>query len=121
MASSSIPLPVSLTLVSLNARWREEAIQVNWGTAGEVNNLGFNLYRRELGRETHTQLNESLIPSASPGGQQGASYQFIDSGVMPGVTYEYLLEDVDFRGLRTQHGPVVAMAPYAIFLPLVTR
>ncbi|MGC8873864.1 MAG: hypothetical protein ACP5SI_05375 [Chloroflexia bacterium] len=40
---------------------------------------------------------------------------------MPGVTYEYFLEDLDLNGLRTLHGPVVATALYATYLPLVTR
>ena len=115
--------PTAVRLVSLSAMGQVSHIRVMWETATEVDNVGFYLYRRPAGRGDYAPLNDGLlIPSQSPGSGAGASYVFIDEEVELGVTYEYLLEDVDLDGVRTAHGPVMAsLAPYSIFLPLVHK
>jgi len=113
--------PTAVKLISLAAAAHGKAIQVTWETASEVDNAGFNLYRREAGREAYARVNGGLIPAQAPGQEQGAYYAYLDPDVTPGVAYEYLLEDVDLNGTPTSHGPVVATAPYFIFLPLLER
>ncbi len=113
--------PTAVKLTSFTATGQAGRVVVAWETATEMDNLGFNLYRRQAGTTDYAQLNGSLIPSQAPGQAQGASYTFIDAGVTAGQTYEYVLEDVDMDGTRTSHGPAVATVPYAIFLPLVSR
>lgn len=90
--------------VSFEAAVSGQTIVVSWETATEIDNVGFFLYRdgQRLG---------GLIPSESPGGGQGASYDYTDVDVQAGITYSYVLEDVDFNGNRTQHGPISAMIP----------
>ena len=39
-------------------------------------------------------------------------YKFVDNNVMNGITYWYKLVDVDFNGVRTEHGPIFA-TPHA--------
>ncbi|MGC8960620.1 MAG: SdrD B-like domain-containing protein [Chloroflexia bacterium] len=112
--------PTAVKLLSFAAVAQPGGILIAWETAGEVDNLGFNLYRRPAGTQSLFCLNEHLIPSI-PGRGEGAAYAFLDVQVMAGETYEYFLEDVDRNGNRTQHGPVVARALYTAFLPLVTR
>jgi len=109
--------PTAVKLLSFTAAPRGSTILVTWETASEVDNLGFHLYRREVGMQGYTRLNQALIPSRSPGQGEGATYAFVDEGVRGGVTYEYLLEDVDLAGRRTPHGPVAARALYVVFLP----
>lgn len=113
--------PTAVKLLSFTAQAQAGRIVLSWETAGEVDNLGFNLYRREVGLDAYTRLNPTLIPSHSPGQGQGATYEFIDEDVTEGVRYEYLLEDVDIYGTRTPHGPVTARALYAVFLPAVRK
>jgi hypothetical protein len=114
-------IPTAVKLTSFTATGQAGRVLVAWETASEIDNLGFNLYRRQAGTTDYAQLNSTLIPSQAPGQGQGASYTFVDQGVKAGQTYEYLLEDVDANGTRTPHGPAVATVPYAIFLPLVAR
>ncbi len=113
--------PTAVRLVSFAARGQAGSVLVTWETASEVNNLGFYLYRRPAGTQALTRLNEHLIPSRAPGQGEGTIYSFFDEQAVPGVMYEYILEDVDLNGAHTQHGPVVARALYAIFFPLVAR
>jgi len=115
------PQPTVVKLAAFDAAPLGADILVTWETASEFDNLGFNLYRREVGTTDYARLNATLIPSQAPGQGEGAQYAFLDGEVRAGVTYEYLLEDVDMNASRSQHGPVVARAPYAMFLPLVSK
>lgn len=112
--------PTAVKLISFAARPVSAGILLTWETASERDNLGFNLYRSEAAGVQGTRLNDALIPSALPGGDLGASYEYLDAGARPAVTYYYTLEDVDFSGRRTAHGPVAAAA-WHIYLPLTTR
>jgi len=83
------------------------AVTVHWETASEIDNLGFNVYRSESEKGPWDKLNADLIPSqVPPGSPVGASYDFVDSKVEAGMTYFYMLEDIDLNGTATQHGPV---------------
>lgn len=114
-------VPTAVKLVSFTARPSGAAVLLTWETAAEWDNLGFNLYRRGTLEKPATRLNAALIPSCCPGGGEGATYAFLDTTVQPGAVYFYTLEDVDLNGVRTLHGPVQAIAPYALFLPAVGK
>ena len=53
------------------------------------------------------KINDSLIP-AQGSATQGAAYEFVDKDVKLWKTYFYKLEDIDFNGVSTMHGPVSA-------------
>ena len=93
---------------------------MTWETATEIDTVGFDLYRAEVPDGMLVQLNRDLIASQAPGGPLGASYEFLDKTVAPGVTYYYWLYSVSARGQPTRHGPVVAWAHRGV-LPLVIR
>lgn len=77
-------------------------VALNWETATEVNNAGFNLYRSRLLDGIYKKINEGLIP-ARDNAATGASYSYEDS---PGRgTFYYKLEDVDRNGATTMHDP----------------
>ena len=95
---------------------------MEWETATELDNRGFNLYRSETAAGPGLQLNDSLIPPQNPGGMFGAVYTWLDKDVPAGVTYYYWLEDVDVHGIATRYGPVSAtVRSYRVYLPLVRR
>ncbi|MCF6148545.1 MAG: PEF-CTERM sorting domain-containing protein [Candidatus Kuenenia sp.] len=74
-----------------------------WETAVEIDNAGFNLYRSDAPGTRYNKINETLIEAAG-GSFSGASYRYTDT---PGEgTFFYLLEDVDYNGVSTLHGPV---------------
>jgi hypothetical protein len=92
-------------LVSFTATGQDSSVLVEWETAQEIDNLGFNLYRSTEVYGTYTKLNRRLIPGliSSVSGQQ---YSYTDTDVTRSVLYYYMLEDVDLSGTRTMHGPV---------------
>lgn len=98
--------PLAVMLASLTAAALEDAVLVQWETASEVDNLGFNLYRGPAATGPWTQLNAALIPSAAPGSGMGYSYDFLDRAVTAGFAYYYLLESIDLVGTAQQHGPI---------------
>jgi hypothetical protein len=104
----------AISLISFKAAWlpagdpRGEGVQLDWQTAAETGNVGFNLYRGTSTQGPWTPLNQSLIPSqVSAGSSGGATYEWIDHQAQPGLSYFYLLEDVDADGIATQHGPAI--------------
>lgn len=114
--------PTAVTLQDFQARPIDRHIMLEWTTATEIDNLGFNLYRAEAPDVPQGRLNGALIPVQVPGSPVGATYTWQDEQVSPGVTYYYWLEDVDVYGVTTLHGPVSAVVPsFRYYLPLVNR
>jgi hypothetical protein len=62
-----------------------------------------------------TQLNEALIP-AQGDPVSGASYSFLDTPDYG--TFYYQLEDVDYHGVSTLHGPVKVTVARPLRRPL---
>lgn len=97
-------------LLYFNAEPGEGVITLQWATATERDNYGFNLYRATSEDGERTLLNAELIPSlVAPGSPFGAEYEFVDSTAEAGVQYYYWLEDVDIYMLSTLHGPAAAI------------
>ena len=82
---------------------------VEWSTSSELDTAGFNLYRRQLGSDQETLVNDTLIP-ASPDPLIGADYEYEDSNVQSGQEYNYYLEEVEFNGTTTRYGPIAVKA-----------
>ena len=83
-------------------------VEIYWKTASEWNNAGFNLYVSENINGPYTKLNPTLIPGQG-GPTWGWQYYYTDTNVIAdGRTYYYKLEDIEFSGLKTMHGPVEA-------------
>ena len=97
-------------LLYFNAEPGEGVITLQWATATERDNYGFNLYRATSEDGERTLLNAEMIPSlVAPGSPYGAEYEFVDSTAEAGVQYFYWLEDVDIYMKSTFHGPVTAI------------
>ena len=84
-------------------------IRIEWATGTELNTAGFNLYRSEQADGPYVKINAQLVP-ASNDSIVGGKYQYDDPNVVPGRTYYYQLEDVEYSGIATRHGPIVATA-----------
>ncbi|MHC4499011.1 MAG: hypothetical protein ACYS21_07865, partial [Planctomycetota bacterium] len=94
-------------LVGFEAIGHFGKVLVNWQTDSEINNAGFNLLRSEHPHSGYSKVNSALIPGLG-NSAIGAEYGFVDDSVIDGTTYYYMLEDVDFDGKSTLHGPVQA-------------
>jgi hypothetical protein len=97
--------PTAVSLISFTATGEGNAARVDWQTAQEIRNLGFNLYRSSSASGPFVKINEHLIPGLLYS-VKGKSYSYIDTSVTPGTLYYYQLEDIDASGIRTFHGPV---------------
>ena len=96
-----------MELVSFTVEALEDSILLDWETASEINNAGFHLWRSETEDGAYVQITDLLIPAkGSP--TWGAEYQYEDFDVEAGLTYYYKLEDIDYNGISTFHGPVSA-------------
>ncbi|HSN74585.1 MAG TPA: twin-arginine translocation signal domain-containing protein [Anaerolineae bacterium] len=110
------PDALAVTLASFGAQAEAGHVLLTWETVTEVNNLGFNLHRSTMPAAFGNLL--VFVPSQAPGSTAGASYTYADRDVSPGNTYYYWLEDVEFGGAGSLHGPVSATiaAPTAVKL-----
>ncbi len=89
--------PTVVQLASFYAVGRDGYVRVEWTTATELNNVGFNIHRSRSEDGARTRLNEELI--AARGDElKGATYSFRDSDVVGGGPYYYWCEDVDLDG-----------------------
>jgi hypothetical protein len=125
------PMPTAVELAWFRTSSHEGVTVVEWETATELHNLGFNLYRTDApnvlpGRGE--RLNEALIPSQSPGDLWGASYAYSDETAAADTTYYYWLEAIDNKGVAKLYGPVTAVVeidttilPDKTYLPIVFK
>src|SRR6185436_12094210 len=92
-AQTSQPLPVAF--IHFEARGTNSVIHVNWSTASEKENKGF-----ELERTTTPPDNfEKITWIDGHGSTSNANfYKFDDNEVQPGITYYYRLKQIDFNG-----------------------
>ncbi len=100
--------PTLIELSSFTAKPDNGRVTLDWATASETDNAGFNIYRAESPDGEYSRVNAELIP-ARGSVLEGAQYSFTDTTVQNRKTYYYRLEDIDFSGRATLHGPVTAM------------
>lgn len=93
-----------VTLAIFKAQASRGAVTIQWVTATEIDTAGFILFRSTTEGGTRVQVTPNLI-AAQGNGVTGASYSVAD---YPGNgTFYYWLEDVDYSGQSSLHGPSV--------------
>jgi predicted outer membrane repeat protein len=99
--------PTAVTDVTLDATEYDGGVFVRWQTAGEVENLGFNLYRDERGERVlvNPQIvaGSALVAGSKTVVAAGQSYGWWDSNATGPA--HYWLEDIDVNGRSSWHGP----------------
>ncbi len=88
-------LPVTLSVFEAEATPTQ--VVLKWKTESEIDNMGFNLYRRDEINQTWQKINTALIPGAG-NSSMAHTYTFTDRNVQSGKTYSYRLESVSFNG-----------------------
>ncbi|MBV6418974.1 MAG: hypothetical protein DAHOPDDO_00184 [Ignavibacteriaceae bacterium] len=91
-------VPIELTSFTTSVLQNEKAVQLNWSTATETNNSGFEINRKKL--EARSQELEWENIGFVPGfgtTTELKSYSFNDENVTTG-TYKYRLKQIDFDG-----------------------
>jgi hypothetical protein len=88
--------PTAVALASFSADNHNGYVEVEWTTATELDNVGFNIYRSRSEDGTKTKINQEII--AARGDElKGATYSLRDYNVAGG-SYYYWCEDVDLDG-----------------------
>lgn len=115
MVQITPPPPTLVILKSFTAAsdLQGKEILLEWDTASEDKNLGFNIFRSENNFECgpYKKINKKRIASKGSS-SEGASYKFKDNTVEPGKTYWYKLKDIDTDKVVSEHGPVEVKVPF---------
>jgi hypothetical protein len=111
---------LSVDLASFKALADRDCITIEWTTASEIDNAGFNLYRGLKADGPNGKVNEEFIVACGDE-IKGATYAIRDEDVTHGLTYYYWLEDADLHGKCTMHGPVWATPRAPIKKPKTFR
>lgn len=94
-------LPVELT--EFNLTELSDALRLDWKTASETNNFGYNVERRIKGETAWADaINGFVKGNGTTNVPQ--SYNFVDANVERDVTYEYRLRQVDIDGTTNHTG-----------------
>ncbi len=93
LGGAANPLPVEL--VDLSATAKKDVIEVNWTTASELNNEGFEVLRRATDENDFERI--AWIAGIGTSAELNA-YALIDEQAKPGVVYYYQLKQIDFDG-----------------------
>ena len=102
--SGGVVSPITLSYFA-SARVGSE-VNIEWSTATESGNIGFNLYAAENGKLT--RLNASLIPSKKVDSLEQQDYSF--QAVTTADTF--YIEDVNLQGETDRHGPYALAETY---------
>ncbi len=95
-----LPMQVSaaVTVTSFTAGWQGNQVVLNWRTASELNNRGFNIFRSTSPSGSFQKINGTEIPAQMGAALIGASYSYVDPAVTSGQTYYYKLQSVENNG-----------------------
>ncbi len=98
-----IALPVELA--SFTVEQVGSAVLLKWLTESEIENLGFMIDRKTDGTAWNEivsyKTDESLLGQCTT--SSPTEYAYLDEFVLPNMTYEYRLADVDHNGIITYH------------------
>ena len=103
-------LPVGLT--SFTAKTMGSYTQLQWQTISEVNNKGFEIYRKVESGETKAESEKDIafvkigeVLALAPHNTQPVTYNFTDKNPLHGINY-YKLVQVDNDGATKTYGPI---------------
>lgn len=97
---SCLPLPINL--LGLQARLQETSVLLEWTTASERNNKGFEVERRTNGDNLWSAL--GFVHGAGTA-TMGRDYAFVDNNPARGINY-YRIRQVDING-QTNNFPIL--------------
>lgn len=101
----NVPLPVTYT--HIEAAKRDNASLVTWGTAFEMNSVGFNIERSNDGK-TFTKIGFQNSKAINGNSNSVLEYSFTDAKPFAGINY-YRLKQVDKDG-KSEYSKIVSVA-----------
>lgn len=116
-AAGDNSLPVELSSFAVSPQFG--SVNLEWVTQSEINNQGFNIYRKDIDEDSDwSAINSTLIPGKGSYSNESV-YNYVDKNVAGGHTYQYKLESVSISGIRVEEKIVEAVVPvpneYVVF------
>jgi hypothetical protein len=104
----TLSLTTSVEMAEFGAAYvvEKSSVRIWWATSRETDNAGFEVVRAFARDAQYDKLNTQAIISDDEG-----LYEFLDNTVEVGRTYYYKIVDIDIRGNRVEHGPLVVRIP----------
>ena len=105
--SPDVPLPVEMS--SYTATYTADGVTLDWQTQSELNNAGFNIYRKAASDASFALLASYKTDPALAGlgtSTNGKSYSFVDKKAVAGIVYDYQIESVNTNGTTKDFGPM---------------
>ncbi len=96
-ATAYIPAIVPVELVSFNSSVTDNNVILNWQTATETNNQGFQIERRKTQDERSEKWENIGFINGFGTTTEPQSYSFVDENLLAG-NYQYRLKQFDFDG-----------------------
>jgi hypothetical protein len=118
--------PTAVTLSRFTAAREDASIAVRWATTLERDVRGFHIYRSTTGqRADAVRVTDALLPARGRG-DGGASYEWRDTNVQPGIAYSYWLVEETTSGAQIEYGPAhlrerASAGDGSMLLPLIMR
>jgi len=84
-------------------------VSLSWTTESELDNYGYNVYRKQHGGET-VKINKEVIPGQGDT-SRSTNYNIIDKDILQGKTYTYTLESISYSGVYIIEGSVDIFIP----------
>ncbi|MCZ7609492.1 MAG: T9SS type A sorting domain-containing protein [Ignavibacterium sp.] len=97
---------VPVELVSFSADVLENSVVLNWATATEINNLGFEI-EHSINNQNFRKI--GFVPGSGTTAEM-RSYSFVVQNVSSGIQY-YRLKQVDFSGSSTLYNSIEVTLP----------
>lgn len=92
LTDNDSPLPVELSSFTSNVN--RNSVELNWSTAAESNNSGFEIERKEV---SSTQWSKAGFVAGKGNSNTASNYNFADRN-LPTAKYNYRLKQIDFNG-----------------------
>jgi hypothetical protein len=102
-----LSIHAAVTLLYFTAEPQPDAILLRWETASELNSSAFRIYRALAATGPWDTW---IHQQPAVGDLVGATYQYRDLDVMPGITYYYLLEEIEADDSRVRYIDKIASA-----------
>jgi hypothetical protein len=97
----TLPVELSSFTATISA---QNYVNLMWTTQSETGVLGYYVYRATSPEVGQAQMISPLIPATNTSHQQ--NYVFTDTELYQSGNYYYWLQNMDFDGISTFHGPV---------------
>ncbi|KAA3606498.1 MAG: T9SS C-terminal target domain-containing protein [Calditrichaeota bacterium] len=108
--------PLFVELAYLNVKQEKQSAVLSWGTESEVDNIGFEIYRRDSDNSEFSLIASYRTHEVLKGAGNSSlpiDYSFVDDNVVVGKTYTYKLVDVDADLFETAHEVVSLTIDYS--------